>query len=150
MCLYCHEDAERSPYAGVPATERCMGCHNQIWNDSSVTALVRTSADTGAPHTRRDRLRRRLDRARRARDLTLLASRAVTGGWGLVIAFVIAAAKAGLVVAFFMHLAGGRPIHRMVFAAAIAFTILLVLGILADVGTRSIASSYVDDLGGPP
>src|ERR1041384_338001 len=23
-CLYCHEDAERSPYAGVPAAERCM------------------------------------------------------------------------------------------------------------------------------
>ena len=82
--------------------------------------------------------------------VTLLVSRAVTGGWGLIVAFVIAAAKAGLVVAFFMHLAGGRPIHRMVFAAAIAFTILLVLGILADVGTRSIASSYVDDLGGPP
>ena len=81
--------------------------------------------------------------------VTLFASRAVTGGWGLLVAFAIAAAKAALVVAFFMHLAGGRPIHRIVFAAAMAFLLLLVLGVLADVGTRSIASSYVDDLGQP-
>jgi cytochrome c oxidase subunit 4 len=82
--------------------------------------------------------------------LTLIASRAVPGGWGLAIAFVVASVKAGLVVAFFMHLAGGRPIHRLVFAIAIAFLVLLVLGVLSDVGTRSLASAYVDDLGGPP
>ncbi|HET7503352.1 MAG TPA: cytochrome C oxidase subunit IV family protein [Kofleriaceae bacterium] len=81
--------------------------------------------------------------------VTLVLSRAVTGGWGLVIAFAIAAVKAGLVVAFFMHLAGGRPIHRIVFAIAIAFLVLLVLGILADVATRSVASAYVDELGRP-
>jgi hypothetical protein len=46
-CLYCHEDAERSPYAGVPAAERCMGCHNQIWNDTSLLAPVRASVATG-------------------------------------------------------------------------------------------------------
>ena len=46
-CLYCHDAAERAPYAGVPATERCMGCHNQIWNDSSLLALVRASVATG-------------------------------------------------------------------------------------------------------
>lgn len=82
--------------------------------------------------------------------VTLLASRAVGGGWGLVIAFVVAAAKAGLVVAFFMHLASGRPIHRLIFAIAVAFLLLLVLGVLSDVGTRAIASAYVDDLGGSP
>jgi cytochrome c oxidase subunit 4 len=81
--------------------------------------------------------------------VTLFASRAVTGGWGLLIAFAIAIAKAALVVAFFMHLAGGRPVYRMVFAVAIAFVLLLVLGVLADVGTRSVASSYVDELGRP-
>lgn len=81
--------------------------------------------------------------------VTLFASRALAGGWGLVVAFVIATAKAALVVAFFMHLAGGRPVYRIVFAVAIAFVVLLVLGILADVGTRSIASSYVDDFGWP-
>jgi cytochrome c oxidase subunit 4 len=82
--------------------------------------------------------------------VTLFASRAVTGGWGLVVAFVIASAKAGLVIAYFMHLAGGRPIHRIVFVTAMAFLVLLVIGILSDVGTRSIAGPYVDDIGGPP
>jgi cytochrome c oxidase subunit 4 len=82
--------------------------------------------------------------------LTLFASRAVTGGWGLVVALAIAGAKALLVLAFFMHLAGGRPVHRLTFAAAMAFLVLLVLGVLADVGTRSIASSYVDDMGRRP
>ena len=82
--------------------------------------------------------------------VTLFVSRAVTGGWGLVVALTIASAKAALVVAFFMHLAGGRPIHRIVFATAMAFLILLVIGILSDIGTRSIAGPYVDDLGGPP
>jgi caa(3)-type oxidase subunit IV len=82
--------------------------------------------------------------------VTLFASRAVTGGWGLIVAFAIASAKAVLVVSYFMHLAGGRPIHRIVFSVAMGFLILLVIGILADVGTRSIASSYVDDMGAPP
>ncbi len=77
--------------------------------------------------------------------LTLVASRAVAGDAGLVVALTIAVAKAGLVIAFFMHLAGGRPLHRIVFAVAIAFVMLLVLGLLADVGTRSVAGPYVDE-----
>jgi cytochrome c oxidase subunit 4 len=76
--------------------------------------------------------------------LTLFASRAVTGDWGLVVALSIATAKAVLVVAFFMHLAGGRPLHRIVFVVAIGFVVLLVLGVLADVGTRSVAGPYVE------
>ena len=80
---------------------------------------------------------------------TLFLSRAVTGGWGLAVALVIASVKATLVAAFFMHLAHGRPIHRIVFAVAIGFLVVLVIGVLADVGTRSIASSYVDELGQP-
>lgn len=81
--------------------------------------------------------------------VTLFASRAVTGGWGLVVAFAIATTKAVLVVAYFMHLAHGRPIYRIAFAIAMAFLVLLVIGVLADVATRSIASSYVDELGRP-
>lgn len=72
--------------------------------------------------------------------LTLFVSRA----GGLPVALAIAGAKAALVVAFFMHLAGGRPIHRVVFVVGIAFLVLLVVGVLADVGTRSLASAYVD------
>jgi caa(3)-type oxidase subunit IV len=81
--------------------------------------------------------------------VTLLVSRTVTGGFGLVVAFAIATSKAVLVVAYFMHLASGKPIYRIVFSIAMAFLILLVIGVLADVATRSIASSYVDELGRP-
>lgn len=81
--------------------------------------------------------------------VTLLASRAIGGGWGLGIAFAIAAAKAALVVAQFMHLARDRPILRIVFAVAIGFVAILVLGVLADVATRGAASAYVDDRGRP-
>ena len=48
-CLYCHENAERGPYAGVPETNRCMGCHAQIWNDSATLAPLRASARTDRP-----------------------------------------------------------------------------------------------------
>jgi hypothetical protein len=26
-CQYCHSDARRSPFAGLPSVSRCMGCH---------------------------------------------------------------------------------------------------------------------------
>lgn len=42
-CLYCHNGARRSAFAGVPATEVCMGCHNQIWNASILLEPVRQS-----------------------------------------------------------------------------------------------------------
>src|SRR5881409_3564357 len=29
-CQYCHADARRSEYAGIPSVERCMGCHRII------------------------------------------------------------------------------------------------------------------------
>jgi hypothetical protein len=29
-CLYCHSGAERSRYAGIPATSVCMNCHRQV------------------------------------------------------------------------------------------------------------------------
>jgi hypothetical protein len=48
-CLYCHSAAERSPNAGVPLTEVCMGCHNQIWNQSPLLEVVRRSYFSGTP-----------------------------------------------------------------------------------------------------
>ncbi len=48
-CRYCHGAAGHAPYAGVPATEVCLGCHNQIWNDSTLLAPVRESAASGRP-----------------------------------------------------------------------------------------------------
>ncbi|MBU8897284.1 cytochrome C [Corallococcus sp. H22C18031201] len=53
-CGYCHEGAWRSPRAGVPPTQRCMGCHAQVWNDSPKLEPVRESwfADTPIPWRR--------------------------------------------------------------------------------------------------
>lgn len=48
-CLYCHPDAERSASAGVPPTATCMGCHNQIWNQSPLLEAVRRSYFSGTP-----------------------------------------------------------------------------------------------------
>jgi hypothetical protein len=33
-CLFCHTDARRSPVAGIPSVDRCMGCHRVIATDS--------------------------------------------------------------------------------------------------------------------
>ncbi|HEY8923629.1 MAG TPA: cytochrome c3 family protein [Polyangia bacterium] len=48
-CLYCHAGAERTPYAGVPPTELCMGCHGQIWNKSPMLEPIRRSYFSGRP-----------------------------------------------------------------------------------------------------
>jgi hypothetical protein len=46
-CLYCHQGAETSDYAGVPETEVCMGCHAQVWNESPLLEPVRRSYFSG-------------------------------------------------------------------------------------------------------
>lgn len=48
-CRFCHLFAERSRYAGVPPTELCIGCHNQVWNDSPLLRPLRESAFSGEP-----------------------------------------------------------------------------------------------------
>jgi hypothetical protein len=42
-CLYCHGDAEKSKFAGVPPTSVCMSCHSQVWQESTRLAPVRAS-----------------------------------------------------------------------------------------------------------
>jgi hypothetical protein len=48
-CRYCHDLVDRSPYAGVPPTERCLNCHNQIWNSSPLLEPVWRSYFTDRP-----------------------------------------------------------------------------------------------------
>jgi hypothetical protein len=48
-CRYCHTSVERSAYPGMPATEVCMNCHQQIWVGSDMLAPVRESFRTGTP-----------------------------------------------------------------------------------------------------
>jgi len=46
-CRYCHTSVENSGYAGLPATETCMSCHSQIWNNATVTEPIRQSWASG-------------------------------------------------------------------------------------------------------
>ena len=48
-CVYCHESVETGGVAGFPSTDRCMGCHAQIWPDSPKLAPVRESWRTKTP-----------------------------------------------------------------------------------------------------
>lgn len=42
-CLYCHDGADRSPHAGIPPAELCMGCHSQIRIHDPTLGPVRLS-----------------------------------------------------------------------------------------------------------
>jgi hypothetical protein len=48
-CRYCHDTVERAATAGMPSTEKCMGCHDQIWSRSPMLEVVRRSYFSGAP-----------------------------------------------------------------------------------------------------
>lgn len=48
-CVYCHNTAYRAATAGIPSTEKCMGCHSQIWNQSPMLEVVRRSYFSGRP-----------------------------------------------------------------------------------------------------
>jgi hypothetical protein len=42
-CRYCHATVDKAATAGIPSTEVCMGCHNQVWNQSPILEPVRHS-----------------------------------------------------------------------------------------------------------
>lgn len=48
-CMYCHIYAERSPVAGVPDVQRCMGCHKVIKTDSPLIQEVTSYWDKKKP-----------------------------------------------------------------------------------------------------
>lgn len=48
-CIYCHDTAFRSSFAGIPDTATCAGCHAQIWNQSPMLAPVREAFFNGRP-----------------------------------------------------------------------------------------------------
>jgi len=48
-CRYCHISVEVSSFAGIPATEVCMNCHKQVWNDSATLEPVRASFRDNKP-----------------------------------------------------------------------------------------------------
>src|SRR4051812_7748945 len=48
-CRYCHTGVENSPFAGMPPTETCMNCHEQIRVGADLLGPVRESWKTGKP-----------------------------------------------------------------------------------------------------
>ena len=48
-CRFCHSSVDRSPHAGIPATQLCLNCHSQIWNQSPLLDPVRRSFIEGTP-----------------------------------------------------------------------------------------------------
>jgi hypothetical protein len=48
-CRFCHTSVETSPYAGLPPTDRCIGCHGQVWNKSPFLEPVRQAYFTQQP-----------------------------------------------------------------------------------------------------
>jgi hypothetical protein len=48
-CRYCHNTTDRAATAGIPSTDKCMGCHTQIWSRSPLLEVVRRSYFSGAP-----------------------------------------------------------------------------------------------------
>jgi mono/diheme cytochrome c family protein len=49
-CQFCHADARRSDYAGLPSVERCMGCHKIVGaQDNPEIAKIHDHWRRGAP-----------------------------------------------------------------------------------------------------
>jgi hypothetical protein len=48
-CRYCHTAVEETAVAGIPPSKTCMNCHSQIWADSPMLEMVRTSFAEGDP-----------------------------------------------------------------------------------------------------
>ncbi|HZH34585.1 MAG TPA: cytochrome c3 family protein [Pyrinomonadaceae bacterium] len=48
-CRYCHTSVETSNSAGLPSTQTCMNCHQQIWSDSPYLEIVRASYRENKP-----------------------------------------------------------------------------------------------------
>jgi cytochrome c oxidase subunit 4 len=60
----------------------------------------------------------------------------LAGGWGLVVAMIIAVVKSSLVVLFFMHLWDHGGANRLVLGTTLVFVALLMTLVLVDNATR--------------
>ncbi len=48
-CVFCHSDVNRSPSAGIPSVEKCMGCHKTIATTSPEIVKVANYYNSGQP-----------------------------------------------------------------------------------------------------
>jgi cytochrome c oxidase subunit 4 len=61
---------------------------------------------------------------------------ALPGSWNLVVALVIAVAKATTVCLFFMHLWGDSKVNQLIAVLAAALVVLMISLTIVDVNTR--------------
>lgn len=53
-CLECHSFADKSPTAGLPSVQKCMGCHSQVATDKpAIKALAALYKEGRAPSWKR-------------------------------------------------------------------------------------------------
>lgn len=48
-CIFCHPSAQRSPVAGVPSLQKCMGCHQFIVSDDPAVQELQDFWKRGEP-----------------------------------------------------------------------------------------------------
>lgn len=48
-CRYCHTSVETAASAGIPPTQTCMNCHNQLWAETPYLEPVRASYRDNKP-----------------------------------------------------------------------------------------------------
>lgn len=48
-CRYCHTSVEIAASAGIPPTQTCMNCHNQLYSDQPYLEIIRASYRDNKP-----------------------------------------------------------------------------------------------------
>ncbi len=49
QCLFCHTSALKTPLAGIPSMQKCMGCHDVIATDNPDIQQVASYYESGEP-----------------------------------------------------------------------------------------------------
>lgn len=49
QCLFCHTSALKTPLAGIPSMQKCMGCHDVIATDNPEIQQVASYYESGEP-----------------------------------------------------------------------------------------------------
>lgn len=68
---------------------------------------------------------------------TVVTGRMDLGDVNIILALLIATAKASLVVLFFMHMTEAPGANRLVFVVSIVFVIVMMIGVFGDLWTRN-------------
>src|SRR5690606_4958537 len=75
--------------------------------------------------------------------LTVFVTRFDFGAFNVVVALLIASIKAGLVMAYFMHLKYDSMVNRSVFASSFLFLFLLAIFSFLDLFSRTDPRGYI-------